>query len=90
MDEFNITALTRAESNEKFGTWFSSKASVEQLIARCDEQLGNCECWTENLKKFKKQLELQKLNEKKDELKAYLRLISKEEAKALYAEVLGE
>ena len=90
MAEFNITALSRAESSEKFGTWFSDKASVEQLIVRCDEQLEKCKHWTENLNEFKKQLELKRLNEKKDEFKTYLCLIGKEEAKALYAEVLGE
>lgn len=89
MVEF-ITSLSREESSAKFGTWFSSKASVERLIVRCDEQLENCRHWTENLKELKKQLELQKLNEKKDDFKTYLSLISKEEAKALYAEVLGE
>lgn len=90
MEKFNITALSRAESRKMFGTWFSDKASVERLIVRCDEELENYKHWTENLEEFKKQLELQKLNKKKDELKTYLRLIGKEEAKALYTEVLGE
>lgn len=90
MEKFNITALNRAESREMFGTWFSKDASVEQLIVRFDEQLENCKHWIENLDKFKKQLELERLNEKKDELKNYLRLIGKEEAKALYEEVMSE
>ena len=90
MAKFNITAFTRAESREMFGTWFSKDASVEQLIVRFDEQLENCKRWTENLNKFKNQLELERLNEKKDEFKTYLRLIGKEEAKALYEEVLSD
>ena len=82
MEKINATALSRKEASFSFGTWFAKSASLDKLIGRCDEQLEKCRRWVENLEALKRQCELEKLDEKKDELKTYLNLLTKEEREA--------
>ena len=77
ISEFSTTS--RKEFSESYGTWFPASVNPEKLIARCDEQLQNCQKWIENLQQLKAEAQKMLLDSQKDKLKTYLNLLTEEE-----------
>lgn len=75
----DFSTASRKEFSDSYGTWFSAVVNPKKLMARCDEQIANCKNWIENLEQLKSDAHRMLLEERKDELKAYLELLTKEE-----------
>lgn len=77
----------RSVITDLFGTWFKNGATPEQLIARCTEQIANCEKWLVNLEKLRKEQLKYRALAKKAEIKSYLLGLTPEEVQDILAEV---
>ncbi len=78
--------MQRAESTEKYGTWFSKGVTAEEVSLKCLFQIERCKTWITNLTTLKEEADQEVDAKKKEEIKKVLRSMTKEEVLALYEE----
>lgn len=75
----SVDLTDRKAQCETFGKQFRGTATPEEYIKMCDERIKKYEMYISNLKELRQQKLVEKADEHKDELKAMLSAMSREE-----------